>query len=38
MGDIIDMSNEDVEHLLKEHKAPGPDIEEVILNCTEKFK
>lgn len=29
MGDIIDMSNEDVEHLLKEHKAPGPDIEEV---------
>jgi len=30
MSDIIDMSNEDVEHLLKEHKAPGPDIEEVI--------
>lgn len=38
MGDIIDMSNEDVEHILKEHKAPGPDIEEVILNFTEKSK
>lgn len=29
MGDIIDMANEDVELLLKEHVAPGPDIEEV---------
>lgn len=36
MGDIIEMSNEDVERLLKEHKAPGPDIEEVMLNYTEK--
>lgn len=32
MGDIIDMANDDVEQLLKEHVAPGPDIEEVILN------
>lgn len=29
MGDIIDMTNEDVELLLKENVAPGPDIEEV---------
>lgn len=29
MGEIIDMANEDVEQLLKEHVAPGPDIEEV---------
>lgn len=29
MGDIIDMANEDVELLLKEHEAPGPNIEEV---------
>lgn len=30
MGDIIDMANEDVELLLKEHDAPGRDIEEVM--------
>jgi hypothetical protein len=35
MGDIIDMANEDVEQLLKEHVAPGPDIEEVTLNLIE---
>lgn len=29
MGGIIEMSNEDVEILLKEHVVPGPDIEEV---------
>lgn len=29
MTDIMDMTNEGVESLLKEHHAPGPDIEEV---------
>lgn len=29
MGDIMDMTNEGVELLLKEHNAPGSDIEEV---------
>jgi len=38
MGNIIDMANEDVEKLLSEHSAPGPDIEEVILNFTQIFK
>lgn len=32
MEDIIDMENENVELLLKEHEAPGPDIEEVMLS------
>lgn len=30
MGDIIDMANEDVENLLKEHSAPELDTEEVM--------
>jgi len=38
MGDIIDMTNEDVEHLLKEQCAPLPDIEEVMLNFTQTIK
>lgn len=29
MGDIIDMANEDVEHLLKEHDVSRLDVEEV---------
>lgn len=30
MSDIMNMTNEGVELLLKEHTAPGSDIEEVI--------
>jgi len=38
MGDIIEMANEDVELLLKQHDTLGPNIEEVTLNFTEKLK
>lgn len=34
MGDIIDMANEDVERLLKEHGVPESDTEEVMLNLS----
>lgn len=37
IGGIIDMANADVEQLLKEHDAPGPDIEEVLLNLRKYF-
>jgi len=38
MGDIIDLANDDVEHLLKEQSAPVSDIEEVMINFTQTFK
>lgn len=38
MGDIIDMANEDVEHLLKEYGAPESDTEEVMLNLSKNVK
>lgn len=36
MGNIIDMSNEDVEHLLKQHETPGSNIEEVMWDFDKK--